>query len=151
MKRMYRDLELLTKTVKSHLLPKELCLMLDCLDLEREFLTDKVCPVLKEFKDLFISMHLTDQGCVNFARTSKILRFQFKIPPIESMDRIKKMTSMVFTILDLVATKKLNTQYRKKALSKRKACGEQLTREYKEQEKLMTRKEEEKRRKGKEE
>lgn len=151
MRRIYRDLELLTKTVKSSLLPRQLCLMLDCSELERQFLTGKVCQTLKEFKDLFISMHLSDQGCVNFASTPKVLRFQFNIPPVEDMEKMKKLMTMAIQIVDLVASKKLSLQFRKRALAKRKACGEQLSREYKEQVKLMTRKDEEKRRSGKEE
>lgn len=130
-------------------LPSDLVAWTDCPELEAAFLCDdKVVRTLEKYGDLLVSLHITDEGSVNFSTSTKIIRCKFLIPDLKDMEQCRTLIMMVMHFIDLTATYRLSAQARVKALKDRKKWADQEYRasHSQRQEASVQRKEEMKRR-----
>jgi len=135
--------------ISSKRLPSNLVAWTDCPELEAAFLCDdKVLRALEKYGDLFVSLHITDEGSVNFSTSTRVLRCKFLIPQTEEMDQCRTLIMMAIHFVDLAGTYRLSQQARVRALKDRKKWADQEYRasHSQRQEALVQRKEEIKRR-----
>lgn len=148
--RAHKDLKEHAKyKVTSKSLPGIFSVCTDCPELESVFLREeKVIRTLTKHEDLFISLHITDEGNVNFLSTTKILRCKFRIPSLADMERCRTLVTMAIHFIDLAASHRLSAQARQRALRDRRKWADEEYRatHAQRQEALVHRKEELKRR-----
>lgn len=120
MKKGNKDLDQLSSSVKSRLLPEALVMLSDTPDLDTAFLDDRTCRTMS--LEWFRSLHFTDSGSVRFNASTKILRFQFRLP--QDVSQLRLLTEMAIFFVDRVADTKLSSAAKQKNLLRRKQVAE---------------------------
>lgn len=128
-------------------LPDTLVAWTDCPELEGAFLREeRVIRALNKLSDLVISIHITDEGSLNFSSSTKVLRCKFRIPV--EVERTQTLVKLAIHFIDLAITHRLSAQARIRAMKERKKWADEEYRasHTQRQEALVQRKEEMKRR-----
>jgi hypothetical protein len=120
MKKNNKDLDNLSLSVKSRLLGDSLALLTDTPDLEAAFLDERSCRTMS--LEWFRSLHFSDLGAVKFNASTKVLRFQFRLP--DDVTQLRVLTEMAIFFVDRVATTKLSATVKQKNILKRKQVAE---------------------------
>jgi len=120
MKKNNKDLDTLSLSIKSRVLPDSLVLLTDTPDLEAAFLDERSCRTMG--LEWFRFLHFTDSGSVRFNPSTRVLRFQFRLP--DDVAQLRVLTEMAMFFVDRVATTKLSAGIKQKNLLKRKQVAE---------------------------
>lgn len=120
MKKNNKDLDNLSLSIKSKIIPESLALLTDTPDLEIAFLDERSCRTIG--LEWFRSLHFTDSGSVKFNASTKVLRFQFRLPT--DVSQLRVLIEMAIFFVDRVANTKLSSVAKQKNLTKRKQVAE---------------------------
>jgi hypothetical protein len=128
MRRNNKDVEVLSFTSKSAILPPELVILEDSADLEREILTEQVIQIFRDCADLILYIHITDHYLNSPSLGQKLLKCQFVVNPSSQadIDKLQSLTSASCALIDQAARTRLTTQSKKLAIKKREILKEQL-------------------------
>jgi len=103
-------------------LPNSLTILTDCEDLVPVFVHEQVSSTITKYLEYFVSLHFTDQApSVHY---KKMLRFVYKLPPADQMDKLSTLMRMALYFVDTVAQTRLSVQAKSRAEKQRTKAAE---------------------------
>eukprot|EP00475_Leptophrys_vorax_P013780 TRINITY_DN20132_c0_g1_i1.p1 TRINITY_DN20132_c0_g1~~TRINITY_DN20132_c0_g1_i1.p1 ORF type:complete len:398 (-),score=121.51 TRINITY_DN20132_c0_g1_i1:40-1233(-) len=128
MKRNNKDVEFLAVSSKSEILPRELIVLQDSIELEREILTNQLIQLISDNSHLILYIHITDCYLNTPSLGQKLLKCQFIVNSASRSDleRLQGLTTAACLLIDQAAKARLTPASKKLAQKKRDLLREQM-------------------------
>eukprot|EP01027_Heterolobosea_sp_BB2_P002725 GEZU01004096.1.p1 GENE.GEZU01004096.1~~GEZU01004096.1.p1 ORF type:complete len:453 (-),score=186.48 GEZU01004096.1:234-1592(-) len=116
------DLSTFAKTVEQNVLPSELSVLAEFSELvhERKLITPEITAVLEKSLPYFEYLHVSDFYTPGPNKNNKSLRFVFRLPPVDQMEKLGGLMEMVIYYVELLVRVRLSPIAKSKALKRRK-------------------------------